>query len=73
MGGVMEPSTNETMVKFNEQTLYYIDSVDCESSCNDTLNMMQRYLRTLFCRLKFLSKLKFQFMLMNWMLFQGGE
>ena len=54
-------STNETMVKLDEQTMYYMDSEGSEPFCKDTLNTMQRYLRRLFCQVKFLSDSKSQF------------
>jgi hypothetical protein len=54
-------STNETFVKLNEQTIYYMDSEGCEPFCKDTFNTMQRYLQTLFCQVKFLSDSKSQF------------
>lgn len=45
----------------DEQKLYYMDSEGCEPFCKDTLNTMQRYLRTLFRQVKFLSDSKSQF------------
>lgn len=54
-------STNETFVKLDEQRMYYMDSEGCEPFCRDTLNTMQRYLRTLFRQVKFLSDSKSQF------------
>ncbi len=54
-------STNETMVKLDEQTMYYMDSEGAEPFCKDTLNTMQRYLRRLFRQIKFLSDSKSQF------------
>jgi hypothetical protein len=54
-------STNETIVKLDEQRMYYMDSEGCEPFCKDTLNTMQRYLQPLFCQVKFLSDSKSQF------------